>query len=231
MEARKLLGYQSHPDDANLQTLLVGKVRPTPRVHYRAALYNSNSLGILEVFPRRNGPFMADMEHGNMLRRDTIYFRRGSSNDVAQPDDLREIVRWMSAENGGRDGRIGLHGRPTAVPIGGTSLALPCFFPSVSSVKTNLRILEFVRILVSTRHPLFLVSAYDVQRAGTRDGKNLSALLETAAGEHTAIILDSGTYESYWHKDNTWRLKDSGDAWNLTATASLFTSTRENTGL
>ena len=46
--------------------------------------------------------------------------------------------------------------------IAGTVLQLPCFFPSVSSVRTNLNPVDYVELLDLSGHPHFLVSAYDL---------------------------------------------------------------------
>ena len=103
---KEIVGISSHPDDANLQTLLGGKVNPIPMFHYISAAYDGKSLGILEVFPRRIGPYIPKMEYGNALRHGIIYFRRGSSNEEAQPDEIRDIVNWMSDRSlqGGQTG-------------------------------------------------------------------------------------------------------------------------------
>ncbi len=93
---KEIKGVSEHPDDANLQQLLIGKVRPLPTFHYRSLQYGVFSLGIIEIPSKRNGPYVPIKDFGDTLHRDVVYFRRGSSNDVARPEDLREIVAWMS---------------------------------------------------------------------------------------------------------------------------------------
>ena len=46
--------------------------------------------------------------------------------------------------------------------IAQTALPLPCFFPSVSSVKTNLMPVDYVELLDAAAHPLFLVALVQV---------------------------------------------------------------------
>ena len=85
----------------------------------------------------------------------------------------------------------------------GKPLELPIFFPSVSSVKTNFTLLEYVKILHALAVPTFLVSAYDTHHAGT-DRAEVIRLLGSAKSAGATILLDSGNYESYWHGDSEW---------------------------
>ena len=89
--------------------------------------------------------------------------------------------------------------------IAETALPLPCFFPSVSSVKTNLMPVDYVELLVAAAHPLFLASAYDIAHCTDDQHPRLDAAL-TQSKEHGAVILiDSGNYESFWKDDKDWR--------------------------
>jgi len=98
--------------------------------------------------------------------------------------------------------------RNTSIPIGGSYCSLPCYFPSVSSVKTRYKPLHYIKILVTLKHPLFLVSSYDICKSGPGDQKQIRSLLNSAYGEGRALITDSGNYESYWEQDNDWKIKD-----------------------
>ncbi len=80
----------------------------------------------------------------------------------------------------------------------------PIFFPSVSSLKTMLPPIEYVRALTSLHHTRFLVSAYDVATSSPADRDQLLRLLFEARGAGTCILLDSGNYESYWMRDAAW---------------------------
>jgi len=92
----EIIGVTEHPDDAILQQLVNSRVRPMPKFQYRSVEYEGANLGILEIFPRRGGPFMPTWEYKNKLRKDVVYFRRGSSNSEARPEEFREIVDWMN---------------------------------------------------------------------------------------------------------------------------------------
>jgi queuine/archaeosine tRNA-ribosyltransferase len=92
--------------------------------------------------------------------------------------------------------------RPRNIYLGGVDLPLPVFFPSVSSIKTNLLPVEYVQLLAATGIPQFLVSAYDV--ANCLEQEEMTNAVNAALGERAVILLDSGNYESYWMSDSTW---------------------------
>ncbi len=98
--------------------------------------------------------------------------------------------------------------RKTSIPFGGNYCKLPCYFPSVSSVKTRLKPVQYIELLLRLGHPLFLVSAYDINKSGPRDQKRIKKLLKTAIKNGCALIADSGNYESYWKEDKDWKIKD-----------------------
>jgi queuine/archaeosine tRNA-ribosyltransferase len=92
---------------------------------------------------------------------------------------------------------------PKTLVIAGRTLALPIFFPSVSSVKTNLRPVDYVEVLATVGEPQFLVSAYDIANATAGERVKLTRQLEKAT-EGSCLLLDSGNYESFWHRDRRW---------------------------
>lgn len=93
-----------------------------------------------------------------------------------------------------------------SVPLGGLALPTPCFFPSVSTVKTNLPVAVYLDVLVNAGEPQFLVSAYDLAHAGNEREKVVS-LLERARTRGAVVLLDSGNYEAYWKADAAWSPK------------------------
>lgn len=95
-------------------------------------------------------------------------------------------------------------GRPASLPTAGRALSLPCFFPSVSSIKTNLAPAEYVRILCAVGHPQFLMSAFDIHRSSAADRRQLLDLARKAGSQGTSVLLDSGNYERFWMRDDTW---------------------------
>ncbi len=91
----ELIGVESHPDDADLQSQLSARVRPVPEFVYHSVQHEGKSYGIIEISPVRQGPCMPTKDFGKMLRTGIVYFRRGSQNDEATAEDLRRIVRWI----------------------------------------------------------------------------------------------------------------------------------------
>ena len=88
--------------------------------------------------------------------------------------------------------------------IAETVLQLPCFFPSVSSIRTNLTPVDYVELLDLSGHPLFLVSAYDLAHCPDNQRQRMDTALKQSKARGSAILMDSGNYESFWKSDKTW---------------------------
>ncbi len=97
--------------------------------------------------------------------------------------------------------------RKMNISIGGTFLSLPCFFPSISTIKTNLLPLEYLKILTALKYPLFLISAYDLYHCNSKQFNAIKKLLEHAINNKQIVLIDSGNYESYWKNDKTWSIE------------------------
>lgn len=104
---------------------------------------------------------------------------------------------------GGEDMRDAVQ-RREVVHSKAIKVRLPSFFPSISSVKANFRPVEYLRALLALHHKTFLVSAYDIATSCEEDAAEIRCLLERASTEGAVILMDSGNYERYWHKDDTW---------------------------
>ena len=94
--------------------------------------------------------------------------------------------------------------RHTELNVGSASLALPCFYPSVSSVKTNMMPVDYVELLHAADHSLFLTSAYDVAQCGDDDRMRIESALTQSKEQGAVILMDSGNYEGYWKGDQNW---------------------------
>ncbi|MDI4663173.1 hypothetical protein DFO45_0506 [Azorhizobium sp. AG788] len=88
--------------------------------------------------------------------------------------------------------------RPTELAIGARSLPLPVYFPSISSVKTALRPLDYLQLLSSLGglNGQFLVSAFDL--AGVDQPQSAQQALSAARQAGIITLMDSGNYESFW---------------------------------
>lgn len=99
--------------------------------------------------------------------------------------------------------------RKTELYIAETVLQLPCFFPSVSSVvKTNMAPAEYIELLGFSAQPHFLISAYDIANCDSRDREHINRALNKSKGNGAIILMDSGNYEKFWKKDETWKPGD-----------------------
>jgi queuine/archaeosine tRNA-ribosyltransferase len=95
--------------------------------------------------------------------------------------------------------------RKNSIPISGLSVNLPIFFPSISSIKTNLPIEEYLKILDVTNQPSFLISSYDICKYSNEQQKTIIRdILAKAVASKRIVAIDSGNYESFWLKDSRW---------------------------
>lgn len=95
--------------------------------------------------------------------------------------------------------------RAVKLHVAGTVLQLPCFFPSVSSVRTNLQPVDYIELLSLCGYPLFLVSAYDLAHCAKNQRQRIDKVLKQSKEHGTTILMDSGNYESFWKDDKKWQ--------------------------
>lgn len=91
----QLWGVKHHPDDAELQSQFINWVQPHPIFRYEIVHYQGREFGIIVVPRDQLGPCYVIQESGDVLKRKTLYFRRGSQNSVADPTDCHEILSWF----------------------------------------------------------------------------------------------------------------------------------------
>ena len=84
----------------------------------------------------------------------------------------------------------------------------PFFFPAISSIKTNLKPLEYLKLISMVGYSGFLISSYDIYKADQKDKKAIFATLSECRGNGTLILLDSGNYEAYWNQDKRWSISN-----------------------
>ena len=91
----ELIGLDNHVDEADLQSQFSERVSPRPKFSYEVVSFQGKSFGVIVIPPVRQGPCVPVSSHENRLQKDQIYFRRGSKNDTAGPEDLRRIFEWI----------------------------------------------------------------------------------------------------------------------------------------
>jgi tetratricopeptide (TPR) repeat protein len=94
-------GIQLHIDDNIYQQQLEGLIYPHPRFQYEQIEFQGVQLGVIEIIADREiGPFypQTDTVGSGSLRRNTLYWRRGTQNAEAGPDEQRKIHAWFRGE-------------------------------------------------------------------------------------------------------------------------------------
>ncbi len=82
----------------------------------------------------------------------------------------------------------------------------PEFFPAISSTaKALLSPLEHLRLVQAVSYPTVLVSAYDIARAQNASRTHFVQLLSAYRSAGGVVAVDSGAYESYWLRDQSWQ--------------------------
>lgn len=93
---------------------------------------------------------------------------------------------------------------PDILRLGERNVRRPAFFASISSVKANLPLQEYLSVIRSVGYPHVLVSAYDLDECGERERDSVWAVLTELAHDGCEVLLDSGNYERYWRRDEEW---------------------------
>lgn len=102
-------GVADHPDPAELQRIVEGRVAPAPRFSYRVVAYDGKEIGLLEIHGDRNVPAIPRNDYG-VLRKGAVYLRRNTECVTADLEDIRRIVRWAEeqGERKGENAPVGL---------------------------------------------------------------------------------------------------------------------------
>ena len=90
-----LPGIETHPDEADLQAQFSDRVHPIPDFTYIPVICRSKQFGVIEIRQTKTGPCVPIRDYGGTLRQWQIYFRRGSRNDIARPEDSARILAWF----------------------------------------------------------------------------------------------------------------------------------------
>ncbi len=96
--SKDLVGLSKSIDDNEYQNAVKSKVFPIPTFLYVPVQHEEKIFGVLVIPTERRGPFQAIDDVGKKLRRYVIYWRRGSQNDEARPDEQDVIRRWCAGE-------------------------------------------------------------------------------------------------------------------------------------
>ena len=85
-----LVGITGSYDDASIQQLLQGKVKPLPAFLYYQVSVGPKTVAVIQVAPSKKRPFIISIDIGR-VRKGQIVIRRGSSTDGVTLNDLAEF--------------------------------------------------------------------------------------------------------------------------------------------
>ena len=88
--------------------------------------------------------------------------------------------------------------RPQSIVLGSKQIQTPAYFPSISSVKTARKPLDYLSVLsaLSGVADKFLVSAFDL--IPLKDEPAAKNCIDAARNSGSVVLMDSGNYESFW---------------------------------
>jgi len=85
----KVHGVQNHLDDAQLQQFVNNKTNRPVTFLYEAFPSEAVQVGIIKI-PLQTRPIFLTKDYGN-LKKNVVYIRRGSSTDIANPDEITKM--------------------------------------------------------------------------------------------------------------------------------------------
>jgi predicted HTH transcriptional regulator len=88
-----LTGVTHHLDDANLQQMVSSKTNKPITFRYEGVTIGGKQVGVFQI-PKQERPRFLTKDYGG-VRANAPYIRRGSSTDVANPD---EVVRMAQED-------------------------------------------------------------------------------------------------------------------------------------
>lgn len=99
--------------------------------------------------------------------------------------------------------------RPRSLDLGSKQLQTPAYFPSISSVKTQLPPADYLAVLTALAGltDKYLVSAYDLLPLAKE--RNARECIDSARSAGSIVLMDSGNYESFWKAtQGSWKQDD-----------------------
>src|ERR1051326_2313024 len=84
-----ILGVSSHFDDASLQQFVNSKTNRPLTFSYATVTLQGKEVDVIRI-PLQERPLYLKKDFG-LLKKDTVYIRRGSSTDIATPAEVAEM--------------------------------------------------------------------------------------------------------------------------------------------
>jgi len=83
------VGTEEHFDDSQLQQFVNGKTNRKVTFAYEVHLLEGKKFGVIRI-PKQERPFCTTKSYGK-VKKDTVYYRLGSSTATANPDDIARM--------------------------------------------------------------------------------------------------------------------------------------------
>jgi hypothetical protein len=84
-----VVGVSSHYDDASLQQFVNSKTQKPLMFSYETVSYQGKQIDVIKI-PLQERPLYLKKDFG-LLKKDTVYIRRGTATDIASPAEVAEI--------------------------------------------------------------------------------------------------------------------------------------------
>jgi hypothetical protein len=84
-------GVLHHLDDAHIQQFINTKTQKPIHFSYHATTFEGKDIGVIHI-PIQERPIYLKANYGS-LKKDAVYIRRGSSTDIASPDEIAKMGR------------------------------------------------------------------------------------------------------------------------------------------
>jgi queuine/archaeosine tRNA-ribosyltransferase len=98
--------------------------------------------------------------------------------------------------------------RVLKIKAGVKQLSTPTYFPAISRPRMTLPSEQVFITLVSAKYPRLLVSAYDFHEMQPLTRTKTIGEISDFFRNGSIVMLDSGIFESYWSRDNSWTFKE-----------------------
>ncbi|WP_321394633.1 ATP-binding protein [uncultured Desulfuromusa sp.] len=85
----EIVGIQESIDDAQLQQFVNQKVQRPINFSYHSIDFENKNIAVIKIGPQER-PIYLKNNYGR-LKKDTIYIKRGSSTDIASPDEISKM--------------------------------------------------------------------------------------------------------------------------------------------
>lgn len=112
--------------------------------------------------------------------------------------------------------------RQYKIEVNNKTIATPFHFASISSIKTNYDIEEYLDVILKTGYPGFLASSYDIFGMNDEHLEKFVNKLSYANNKGILTLMDSGHYEAFWNRDKTWSFDNYSFILNKTQTDLCF---------